>query len=53
LVKTYGKDAFKEMCRHLRDGEGFEEALKESYYPTIDSMQTLQEKWSDYAKQYL
>ncbi len=53
LVKTYGKDAFKELCRHLRDGEGFEDALKSSYYPTIDSMQTLQEKWSDYAKQYL
>jgi hypothetical protein len=53
LIKTYGKDAFKEICRHLRDGENFEEALKEAYYPTIDSMQTLQEKWSDYAKQYL
>ena len=53
LVKTYGKDAFKEMCRHIRDGDSFEQALKSSYYPTIDSMQTLQEKWFDYAKQYL
>ena len=53
LIKTYGKDAFKEMCRHLRDGDGFEQALKASYYPTIDSMQTLQEKWTEYAKQYL
>jgi hypothetical protein len=53
LVKTYGKDAFKEMCRHLRDGEGFEEALKSSYYPTIDSMQSLQDKWFDYSKQFL
>jgi hypothetical protein len=53
LVKTYGKDAFKEMCRHLRDGDSFEQALKSSYYPTIDSMQTLQEKWTEYAKQYL
>ena len=53
LVKTYGKDAFKVMCRHLRDGDTFEQALKSSYYPTIDSMQTLQEKWFDYAKQYL
>ncbi len=53
LVKTYGKDAFKEMCRHLRDGDSFEQALKSSYYPTIDSMQTLQEKWFEYAKQYL
>jgi len=53
LVKTYGKDAFKELCRHLRDGDGFEEALKSSYYPTIDSMQALQDKWFEYAKQYL
>ena len=53
LVKTYGKDAFKDLCRHLRDGDSFEQALKSSYYPTIDSMQTLQEKWFDYATQYL
>ena len=53
LVKTYGKEAFKEMCRHLRDGDNFEQALKSSYYPTLDSMQTLQQKWFDYAKQYL
>ena len=51
LIKTYGKDAFKEMCRLLRDGRGFEEALKASYYPTIDSMETLQERWEEYAKQ--
>jgi len=53
LVKTYGKDAFKDMCRNLRDGHTFEQALKSAYYPTIDSMQTLQDKWYDYAKQYL
>lgn len=53
LIKTYGKDAFKDLCRHLRDGDSFEDALKGSYYPTIDSMQTLQDKWFDYAKQYI
>ena len=53
LVKTYGKDAFKEMCRHLRDGDVFEQALKSSYYPTLDSMQTLQAKWFDYVKRYM
>src|SRR5208283_1102149 len=53
LIKTYGKDAFKDMCRRLRDGADFEAALKSSYYPTIDSMQTLQDKWPDYAKKYL
>jgi len=51
LVKTYGKDAFKEMCRNLRDGQSFEQALKSSYYPTLDSMQSLQDKWFDYVKQ--
>jgi hypothetical protein len=53
LIKTYGKDAFKDLCRHLRDGDSFEDALKASYYPTIDSMQTLQDKWFEYAKQHL
>ncbi|MBF0505010.1 MAG: hypothetical protein HQL14_07905 [Candidatus Omnitrophica bacterium] len=53
LIKTYGKDAFREMCRRLRDGDDFERALKSSYYPTIDSMQALQNKWVDYTKQYL
>jgi len=53
LVKTYGKDAFKELCRRLRDGADFETSLKASYYPTIDSMQALQDKWTEYAKQYL
>ncbi|MDE2027352.1 MAG: hypothetical protein KGK03_02440 [Candidatus Omnitrophica bacterium] len=52
LVKTYGKDSFKELCRHLRDGEDFRQALKSSYYPTLDSMRSLQEKWVEYAKQY-
>ena len=52
LIKTYGKDAFKEMCRRLRDGDTFEHALKSSYYPTLDSLQTLQEKWFEYAKQF-
>jgi hypothetical protein len=53
LVKTYGKDAFKELCRYLRDGDTFEEALKSTYYPTIDSVQSLQEKWYAYVKQYI
>ncbi len=53
LVKTYGKESFKELCRHLRDGKDFEQALKNSYYPTLDSLETLQEKWFNNAKQYL
>jgi len=53
LIKTYGMDSFKELCRNLRDGASFEDALKSTYYPTLDSMQTLQDKWVDYAKQYL
>jgi hypothetical protein len=53
LIKTYGKDVFKELCRRLRDGADFETALKASYYPTIDSIQALQDKWAEYAKQYL
>jgi len=51
LIKTYGKDSFKELCRHLRDGDNFEQALKAAYYPSLDSIQMLQDKWFDYAKQ--
>lgn len=52
LIKTYGKDAFRQLCRQMRDGDTFEQALKRSYYPTLDSMQMLQEKWYQYARQY-
>ena len=53
LVKTYGKESFINLCRNLRDGMDFEDALKNAYYPAIDSIATLQDKWIKYMMQYL
>lgn len=53
LIKTYGKDAFQQLCRQLRDGRSFEEALQAAYYPTIVSMVDLQGKWKKYMEQYI
>ena len=53
LIKTYGKDAFRQMCRHLRDGGSFNEALRSAYYPGIDSMVALQDKWVKYMVRFI
>ncbi len=53
LVKTYGKDAFRELCRGLRDGEDFEKALKGAYYPTIESLGMLEDKWTAQMRTFL
>lgn len=53
LVKTYGKESFIKLCRNLRDGKNFEEALKSAYYPSIDSLVSLQSKWEKHMTQYL
>ncbi len=53
LIKNYGRDQFKELCRHLRDGKGFEEAIKAAYYPTINSIEDLQIKWTRYLLAHL
>ncbi len=51
LIKTYGKEKFKELCRCLRDGKAFEEALKDVYYPELTSMEDLQAAWIKYVIQ--
>jgi hypothetical protein len=48
LVKTYGKEDFINLCRILRDGKSFEEALKGAYYPSLDSSAKLQDEWIKY-----
>lgn len=53
LIKTYGKAAFQKLCRQLRDGRTFEEALKSAYYPTIGSMSGLQDKWRAYMLNFI
>ena len=53
LVKTYGKEDFINLCRNLRNGKNFDEAFKSSYYPAVESMAALQDKWIQYMMHYL
>jgi hypothetical protein len=53
LVKTYGKEDFINLCRSLRDGKGFEDALKSAYYPSLDTSDKLQDEWIKYMMQYM
>jgi hypothetical protein len=53
LVKTYGKEGFITLCRHLRDGKTFEESLRSAYYPALDSIVKLQDEWVKRMIQYL
>ncbi len=53
LIKTYGKENFVKLCRSLRDDKKFEEALRSSYYPSIDSIEKLHDAWVKYMMQYL
>ncbi len=48
LIKQYGQGAFQRLCHDLKDGRPFEEALKNAYSPSIDSMKTLEQKWVSY-----
>lgn len=45
LVETYGSQRFGELCRQLRDGLSFEEALQKAYTSLIRSVDDLEQKW--------
>lgn len=45
MISRYGSTRFGQMCRYLRDGQDFTEALKKSYISLLDSLEELQEKW--------
>lgn len=48
LIKTYGSAAFGRLCRNLKDGKTFEEALRHAYTNRIDTLSDLEEKWVRY-----
>ena len=48
MIKSQGQDAFFELCRNLREGKNFEEALRSSFYPSIESLHDLEKKWAVY-----
>jgi hypothetical protein len=45
LIKNYGQEAFERLCREMKNGLVFDEALKAAYMPSIDTMKTLETKW--------
>lgn len=47
LLKTYGSDSFGALCRQMRDGKSFEEALTAAY-PGVGDLLTLENKWISY-----
>jgi len=48
LIKNYGQEAFERLCRELKEGRTFEEALRIAYSTSIDSIKTLESKWIGY-----
>jgi len=48
LIKNYGQDAFARLCREMKNGASFDDALKAAYAPSIDSIKTLENKWVAY-----
>jgi hypothetical protein len=52
LVKTYGKEKFRDLCCALRDGKNFEDAFRSSY-STIGSIKALETQWIKYMMQYI
>ena len=45
LTKKYGGASFSRLCRNLREGKPFEEALRNAYSNQLNSVKDLEEKW--------
>jgi len=45
LLDHYGQDAFRRLCRSMRDGDGFETALRKATSNQLPSLEALEEKW--------
>jgi hypothetical protein len=50
MISRYGSKAFGLLCRHMRDGRNFEEALKLTYPRDIGTIEELEKKWLSYMK---
>lgn len=48
LITKYGNNAFRRLCRNLRDGENFEEALSKAYNNNIKTLLELENHWLKY-----
>lgn len=45
LIGQYGSQDFGRLCRQMRDGKNFEEALRSVYTTRMDSQAALEAKW--------
>ncbi|MBU0504251.1 MAG: hypothetical protein ABH882_07075 [Candidatus Omnitrophota bacterium] len=52
LIEIYGTDSFVSLCRGLREGKTFADALKSAYSPLINSMSELENKWIEYLRKF-
>lgn len=48
LMTKYGRYKFSELCRNLREGKNFQQALKSSYPVTFEKIGDLEKKWLSY-----
>jgi hypothetical protein len=48
LIQSYGSLRFGKLCRRLREGTAFEEAITSVYKPEITSLILLEKKWLSY-----
>jgi len=45
LIDHYGQDAFRRLCRSMRDGDNFETALRKATSNQLLSLEALEQKW--------
>lgn len=48
LIESYGVHRFRRLCREMRDGSAFDEALRKSYPNSVNSVSNLETKWVRY-----
>ncbi len=48
MIGKYGRDAFRNFCREIREGRAFEEALPRAYPAIFRTVDDLGSKWKNY-----
>jgi hypothetical protein len=49
LIEKFGTSAFNELCRQIKDGKSFEDALSSAYFD-VRNLANLQESWEGYLR---
>jgi len=45
MIKKFGKRSFQRLCRELRDGRSFIQALRKAYPGRIETLTDLEQQW--------